>query len=175
MITCFIRTEFLTIEQNLTVLFFLLIPFGFIFYSMYIALTLCLNKRIKNDSRLRNLYLKYLTYICVYLVVNIPMISLYIISIKFKIEPGTFLGWLSFVSCILAVSAAPILCVVRLIQGYIKLDICSLCRSKKKIKHREGNMDRSALLDKTTSEGEFQWLENNIIKNVYNRLIALVH
>jgi hypothetical protein len=162
MITCFIRTEFLTIEQNLTVMFFLLIPFGFIFYSMYIAISLCLNKKIKSDARLRNLYLKYLVYISIYLLVNVPMISLYIISIKSKIEPGTFLGWLSFTSSILAVSAAPILCVVRLIQGYIKLDICHLCKQKKK--YISGRTD--FLLEKTTSEGEFQWLENNIIKNV---------
>jgi hypothetical protein len=179
MITCFIRTEFLTFGQNLTVVFFLLIPFSFIFYSIYVATSLCCNTKIRNNPRLKSLYLKYLVYISVYLVVNIPMFSLYIISIYMKIQPGTFLGWLSFTSCVLAVAAQPLLCIVRLIQGYIKLDFCSLCCNCKKKKTQISNLSiarNETLLDKTFdgSGDEFRWLESNAIKTV-SVVIILVY
>lgn len=97
MLTCFIRTEFFNVSQNITVMMFLLIPFSFIFYTVLLGCSMCCTRKIRNDLKLQTLFFKYMSYISCYLVFNLPMFSLYIFTVYKKIQPDTFLSWLSYV------------------------------------------------------------------------------
>ena len=82
------------------------------------------------------------------------MIILFVLTVTSKIQPNTFLSWFSFFSCIMSVISILVLSVLRIIYGYMKLDVFHLCRKKKK-------------KDTLISTDEFKWLEESVIKNVF--------
>lgn len=71
----------------------------------------------------------------------------------------------------MTVSANIFLCVIRILQGYMKIDIFSLCSKKQKqgkVKHfARDSLMPSELVRGDTKSDEFQWLEKSIMENVY--------
>lgn len=154
MLTCFIRTDFIVLEDEITVALFLIIPFGIVFYSIYLSANLFCNKLVRNDSRLYNTYFKYIVYFLGYLILNIPMFILYIFTVSQKIQENTFLSWLSYFSSVFSVSSVLVCSFVRLAHGYITFD--NLFGGKKK---------GEALLP-ASSDCEFDQLEQNLLEYV---------
>lgn len=97
MLTCFIRTEFVTPAQVTTVSIFLAIPLCFVCYSIYLTILMFYHKRMRSDLKLKALFYKYIIYVSIYFFFNAPLFFLYILSLINNIEPNTFLSWLSYV------------------------------------------------------------------------------
>lgn len=100
MLTCFIKNEFTAVEQKVTIAFFLLIPLFFFIYAIYKSIIMCFTKKIRKDKMYSNLFYKYMSYISIYLIFNLPMIILYMITMNTTIKPDTFYSWWSFVNII---------------------------------------------------------------------------
>ncbi len=97
MLTCFVRTEYFDPSQTVTLIMFLLIPAGFILYSVFLSFRMCCNKKLHGDMELSRLFYKYISFISVNFILNTPMCILYILTLNIQIEKNTFLSWLSFV------------------------------------------------------------------------------
>lgn len=179
MLTCFVRTEFTYIGQQITAGIFLAAPALFLSFCAYLTISMYRSNSVRKDPKVRSMYFRYIIYSTVYAVFNTPMFLLYFLSLFSKIEPDTFLSWLSFVnyfsfqvSCIMNVSVQVVLCLLRIYQGYMKIDIFSLCR--KRARRSLTNPDESLLRQdgqsvRTVSRTEFHWLENNMMQNVSAR------
>jgi hypothetical protein len=166
MLTCFIRTEFDEISQTITLILFFMIPVALFSYSIYLSLTMCCNRKLFSDRNLTTMFYKYMSLIISYFFLNIPMLLLYILTIKVEIQRQTFYSWLSFTSAIVQISIPLLITLLRICQGFLKIDVLSLC---KKITIRKS-------LDNTNKENligeDFQNLEKSVLETVsFNRLL----
>lgn len=73
------------------------------------------------------------------------------------------------------VSAQLVLCIIRLVQGFMKFDMLSMFRKKKVApKVRESLLGSSNIdLSKEGIDEQFHWLEKNIIENVNSDFILV--
>lgn len=59
---------------------------------------------------------------------------------------------------------------LRLLQGYSKIDICSLCKKKQMIKYKgsasENLLNEGGLYRTSSKAEEFEWLEKRILETV---------
>lgn len=98
MLTCFIRTEFDSASQVVTVAFFLVIPVLFTGFCTYLSGAMYFSKKVHQSPKHLNMYFRYIIYSTVYMIFNSPVFLLYIISLWVKIEPDTTLSWFSYVN-----------------------------------------------------------------------------